>query len=80
VAGSCSATAFPQCPAAAAAAAALLQAHILTLLSDIAAGMAYLHCRNVLHGDLKPGNVMLKQQQGVPYNQTAKVTDFGLSR
>lgn len=33
----------------------LLQAPVLTLLHDIAAGMNYLHSRSVIHGDLKPG-------------------------
>eukprot|EP00775_Hariotina_reticulata_P006087 gene6087-6327_t len=42
--------------------------------------MAYLHARNVLHGDLKPGNVLIKHQQGAPYGRVAKVSDFGLAR
>ncbi|KAF6258193.1 kinase-like domain-containing protein [Scenedesmus sp. NREL 46B-D3] len=58
----------------------LMMAHVLTLLCDIAAGMSYLHSRNVLHGDLKPGNVLLKQQHGAPYGHVCKVTDFGMSR
>jgi hypothetical protein len=29
----------------------LLQAYVLTLLRDVAAGMSYLHSRNVLHGE-----------------------------
>lgn len=53
---------------------------MLTLLVDIATGMLYLHSRNVLHGDLKPGNVMLKRQQGAAYGHKAMITDFGLSR
>jgi serine/threonine protein kinase len=31
-------------------------------------------------GDLKPGNVLLKQQQGAPFGHVCKVTDFGMSR
>lgn len=55
-------------------------AQVLTLLLDVAAGMSYLHSRNVLHGDLKPGNVLIKLVQGAPYGRVAKVADFGLSR
>ncbi|WIA13933.1 hypothetical protein OEZ85_002503 [Tetradesmus obliquus] len=52
----------------------------LTLLRDIASGMNYLHSRSVIHGDLKPGNVLIKHEQGAPYGRVAKVSDFGLSR
>uniref|UniRef100_A0A383VVN5 Protein kinase domain-containing protein n=1 Tax=Tetradesmus obliquus TaxID=3088 RepID=A0A383VVN5_TETOB len=52
----------------------------LTLLCDIASGMNYLHSRSVIHGDLKPGNVLIKHEQGAPYGRVAKVSDFGLSR
>ena len=57
-----------------------LQAHVLTLLADVAAGMDYLHQRNCVHGDLKPANVLLRKQQGAPFGHVAKVSDFGLSK
>ena len=40
---------------------------------DIASGMNYLHKLGVIHRDLKPGNVVLDE------NDRAKITDFGLS-
>ncbi len=36
------------------------QLAVLASLKDIASGMEYLHSLGVLHGDLKPANVMLK--------------------
>ncbi|KAG8896588.1 hypothetical protein FRB99_008821 [Tulasnella sp. 403] len=44
-----------------------------SLVEDIAEGLAYLHSRNVIHGDLKHDNVM------VDNNVRAVLIDFGLS-
>lgn len=44
--------------------------------AQMVAGVAALHATGVIHGDLKPGNVMLTGDAGL----RAVVTDFGLSR
>ncbi|KAI9197101.1 kinase-like domain-containing protein, partial [Polychytrium aggregatum] len=46
----------------------------LRLLYQVASGMAYLHGRRIIHGDLKAANVLL---DGL---NNAVVTDFGMSR
>lgn len=43
------------------------------ILDQILAGLAFIHGRGIVHGDLKPANVLLTPQG------TAKLTDFGLS-
>lgn len=43
------------------------------LISDIAAGIAYLHDKNVVHGDLKGANILVNA------SLSACVADFGLS-
>ncbi|KAJ9519957.1 hypothetical protein QJQ45_014683 [Haematococcus lacustris] len=50
-------------------------AQVLTILSDVAQGMAYVHSRNIIHRDLKPDNVLL---QDSPDGVVAKVADLGL--
>ncbi|KAI9021324.1 kinase-like domain-containing protein [Hyaloraphidium curvatum] len=45
----------------------------LPLLRGIASGLSHLHGLSIVHGDLKPENVLI-------YNGTPKITDFGLSR
>ncbi|KAL4543632.1 hypothetical protein Ndes2437B_g01454 [Nannochloris sp. 'desiccata'] len=54
---------------------------ILNILIDVAEGMEFLHSgpRAVLHGDLKPANILLKAGSD-PGSVTAVVADFGLSR
>ncbi|ORZ40648.1 kinase-like domain-containing protein [Catenaria anguillulae PL171] len=47
----------------------------LRLLHETAQGMAYLHSRNVFHGDLKGKNVLIDGPSG-----HARVCDFGQSR
>ncbi|KAF9644873.1 kinase-like protein [Thelephora ganbajun] len=45
----------------------------LSLLSDVAEGLYFLHSRNIIHGDLKGPNVL------VDGDDHARITDFGLA-
>ncbi|MFH0778066.1 MAG: serine/threonine-protein kinase, partial [Candidatus Eisenbacteria bacterium] len=52
---------------------------------QICAALSYIHLRGVVHGDIKPANVIVTGGTGVGTaasgaGLTAKVTDFGLSR
>jgi pentatricopeptide repeat protein len=49
------------------------------VLRDIAAGLDAAHAAGIVHSDLKPGNVMLKQIAGDPVGR-AVLMDFGLAR
>ena len=42
---------------------------VLPLLSQIASGCAYIHAKNIIHGDLKPDNVLLKTDPNPPSQQ-----------
>jgi serine/threonine protein kinase len=57
-----------------------LQVRLLRRAADVAAGVSYLHSRNVCHGDLKCENVLLRSEPADPDGCMAKVADFGLSR
>ncbi|KIJ65968.1 hypothetical protein HYDPIDRAFT_110083 [Hydnomerulius pinastri MD-312] len=46
----------------------------MDLLCQIAGGLAYLHTCNVVHGDIKPGNILINDEG------QAVLADFGLSR
>jgi hypothetical protein len=58
----------------------ILQVRLLRRAADVAAGVSYLHSRNVCHGDLKCENVLLRSEGADPNGCLAKVADFGLSR
>jgi serine/threonine protein kinase len=57
-----------------------VQVRLLRRAADVAAGVSYLHSRNVCHGDLKCENVLLRSEPQDPDGAMAKVADFGLSR
>ncbi|EFJ49343.1 hypothetical protein VOLCADRAFT_104447 [Volvox carteri f. nagariensis] len=46
---------------------------------EIASGMSYIHNRNIIHGDLKPANILLRSNSSSPYGYTVKIADFGLA-
>eukprot|EP00879_Flechtneria_rotunda_P006938 GHRR01007285.1.p1 GENE.GHRR01007285.1~~GHRR01007285.1.p1 ORF type:complete len:862 (+),score=270.91 GHRR01007285.1:709-3294(+) len=52
---------------------------LLCRLDEVASGMAYLHLKGVLHGDLKAANVLLQNSIHGSYGQIAKLSDFGLA-
>jgi hypothetical protein len=49
----------------------------IDIISQIAAGMAYLHKQGVFHGDLKASNVLVNNRGGCI---EAKIADFGVSQ
>merc|ERR1711871_1137098 len=49
--------------------------HIVFIMYQILIGLKYLHSANVIHGDLKPANVLIDCR-----DCTIKIADFGLSR
>lgn len=46
----------------------------LSVLRDMAAGLAYLHAKNIIHADLKPPNTLLKSCEDTPVGFTAKLS------
>ncbi|KXZ56531.1 hypothetical protein GPECTOR_1g477 [Gonium pectorale] len=52
---------------------------LLRTAREIAQGMSHLHACRVVHGDLKPGNVLLMSSRADRRGFSAKVSDFGLS-
>jgi serine/threonine protein kinase len=50
----------------------------IKLALDVAEGMAHLHSKNIIHGDLKPGNLLIRELEA-PGQVQVVVSDFGLS-
>jgi serine/threonine protein kinase len=45
----------------------------IELIKQVAYGLSYAHQRRILHGDIKPSNILIK-------DNTAKISDWGLSK
>ncbi|GFR51773.1 hypothetical protein Agub_g14229 [Astrephomene gubernaculifera] len=53
---------------------------VLRTARDVAQGMCHLHANGIIHGDLKPGNVLLRGCRSDRRGFVAMVADFGLSK
>ena len=54
-----------------------VQRALLRTAQEVAKGMDYIHGFGIVHGDLKPGNVLLKTHRIDRRGYIAKVSDFG---
>jgi serine/threonine protein kinase len=48
----------------------------LDILSDVAAGLQFIHAQDITHMDIKPANIMLTQEHG---HMRAAIGDFGVA-
>lgn len=48
--------------------------HVQSMVYQILCGVKYIHSANVIHRDLKPGNILINSQGQL------KICDFGLAR
>lgn len=46
----------------------------ISIMLDVAAGLVFLHDKNVVHRDIKPANILLSNNMG------ARLSDFGIAR
>ncbi len=51
----------------------------ILLMKQIACGIAYLHCCDIIHRDIKPGNILALGGL-IPEETVLKITDFGLAK
>ena len=58
----------------------LLEKQLALLAHDLAEGLQYLHSRGVVHGGIRPANVLLVDYHGDDSRTRAKLTDFGLAQ
>lgn len=53
---------------------------LLLTARNILSGLAYLHSRNIIHGDLKAQNILLATSLTDSRGYIAKLADFGMAR
>lgn len=53
---------------------------ILTSALEIAKGLQYIHAAGIVHGDIKPDNILRKTDDLDPRGYICKICDFGLSK
>lgn len=49
----------------------------LELIAQLCRALEYIHSRGIIHGDIKPSNILITQKSG---RRTLKLLDFGLAR
>mmetsp|Transcript_14760 Transcript_14760/g.44574 ORF Transcript_14760/g.44574 Transcript_14760/m.44574 type:complete len:866 (+) Transcript_14760:431-3028(+) len=53
---------------------------VMATAIQLADALSYLHSRDIIHGDLTGGNILLTHDDEQPHGFSCKVADFGLSR
>jgi serine/threonine-protein kinase len=48
---------------------------VLDVITEVAEALAYAHSQNIIHRDIKPGNIIYNPDKG-----TIKITDFGIAK
>jgi hypothetical protein len=66
------------CPVSDKRCACAVQRALLRTASEVAKGLDFMHGLGVVHGDLKPANVLLKTHRADRRGYVAKVADFGV--
>ena len=55
--------------------------HVAELMVQILDALAYMHCKNIAHRDLKPDNLLLRKDRGAGIQApTVIICDFGFAR
>ena len=52
----------------------------LKLLEQLCAGLNYAHKRGIVHRDIKPVNLMVREDQDAYEARTLKILDFGIAK
>ncbi len=50
------------------------------IMKQFMAGLAFLHDSDIIHRDIKPGNILIKMHPTLSNEGAVKITDFGLSK
>ena len=53
---------------------------VLRLVRDVGKTLSFIHEQGIVHGDIKPGNILIERTRGDGSRLSTKLCDFGLSR